>query len=31
MERANEDVVQEFLKLDELVVPGKDDGYSMYT
>jgi len=31
MERAHEDVVQEFLKLDELVVPGRDDGYSMYT
>lgn len=31
MERANEDVVQEFLKLDELIVPGRDDGYSMYT
>jgi phospholipid/cholesterol/gamma-HCH transport system ATP-binding protein len=31
MERANEEVVQEFLKLDELVVPGRDDGYSMYT
>jgi len=31
MERAQEDVVQEFLKLDELVVPGRDDGYSMYT
>jgi hypothetical protein len=24
-------VVQEFLKLDELVVPGRDDGYSAYT
>ncbi len=31
MERANEDIVQEFLKLDELVVPGRDDGYSVYT
>src|SRR3954454_6786707 len=31
MERAHEEVVQEFLKLDELVVPGRDDGYSMYT
>jgi phospholipid/cholesterol/gamma-HCH transport system ATP-binding protein len=31
MERAHADVVQEFLKLDELVVPGRDDGYSMYT
>src|SRR4051794_34960938 len=31
MERAQEEVVQEFLKLDELVVPGRDDGYSMYT
>ena len=31
MERANEEVVQEFLKLDELIVPGRDDGYSMYT
>ena len=31
MERANEEVVQEFLKLDELVVPGRDDGYSVYT
>ena len=31
MERASEEVVQEFLKLDELVVPGRDDGYSMYT
>src|SRR5882724_9948688 len=31
MERASEDVVQEFLKLDELIVPGKDDGYSAYT
>src|SRR5215813_15116208 len=31
MERANEDIVQEFLKLDELIVPGRDDGYSMYT
>src|SRR5947209_20325077 len=31
MERVNEEVVQEFLKLDELVVPGRDDGYSMYT
>jgi phospholipid/cholesterol/gamma-HCH transport system ATP-binding protein len=31
MERASEEVVQEFLKLDELIVPGKDDGYSAYT
>src|SRR5690242_425262 len=31
MERANEDVVQEFLKLDELIVPGRDDGYQAYT
>jgi ABC-type transporter Mla maintaining outer membrane lipid asymmetry ATPase subunit MlaF len=31
MERAGEDVVQEFLKLDELIVPGRDDGYSVYT
>src|SRR6476659_322638 len=31
MERAGEDVVQEFLKLDELIVPGRDDGYSAYT
>jgi phospholipid/cholesterol/gamma-HCH transport system ATP-binding protein len=31
MERSNEEVVQEFLKLDELIVPGKDDGYSTYT
>jgi phospholipid/cholesterol/gamma-HCH transport system ATP-binding protein len=31
MERAHEDIVQEFLKLDELIVPGRDDGYSMYT
>jgi ABC-type transporter Mla maintaining outer membrane lipid asymmetry ATPase subunit MlaF len=31
MERSNEEVVQEFLKLDELIVPGKDDGYSAYT
>ena len=31
MERANEEVVQEFLKLDELIVPGRDDGYQMYT
>src|ERR1700716_2582188 len=28
MERASEEVVQEFLKLDELIVPGRDDGYS---
>ena len=27
MERAPEEVVQEFLKLDELIVPGRDDGY----
>jgi phospholipid/cholesterol/gamma-HCH transport system ATP-binding protein len=31
MERAHEDIVQEFLKLDELIVPGRDDGYSVYT
>ena len=31
MERSNEDVVQEFLKLDELIVPGRDDGYQAYT
>jgi phospholipid/cholesterol/gamma-HCH transport system ATP-binding protein len=31
MERSNEEVVQEFLKLDELVVPGRDDSYSVYT
>jgi phospholipid/cholesterol/gamma-HCH transport system ATP-binding protein len=31
MERAHEEIVQEFLKLDELIVPGRDDGYSMYT
>jgi len=31
MERANEDVVQEFLRLDELIVPGRDDGYQAYT
>jgi hypothetical protein len=31
MERAEEEVVQEFLKLDELIVPGRDDGYSAYT
>src|SRR6201993_1498392 len=31
MERSNEEVVQEFLKLDELIVPGRDDGYSAYT
>src|SRR6267154_1641187 len=31
MERAGEEVVQEFLKLDELIVPGRDDGYSAYT
>src|ERR1700730_16057589 len=31
MERASEEVVQEFLKLDELIVPGRDDGYSAYT
>src|SRR6476660_2546640 len=31
MERANEEVGQEFLKLDELIVPGRDDGYAMYT
>jgi phospholipid/cholesterol/gamma-HCH transport system ATP-binding protein len=31
MERAHEEVVQEFLKLDELIVPGRDDGYSAYT
>ncbi|HEY2117343.1 MAG TPA: ATP-binding cassette domain-containing protein [Candidatus Angelobacter sp.] len=31
MERANEEVVQEFLKLDELIVPGRDDGYQAYT
>jgi phospholipid/cholesterol/gamma-HCH transport system ATP-binding protein len=31
MERAPEDIVQEFLKLDELIVPGRDDGYSVYT
>jgi phospholipid/cholesterol/gamma-HCH transport system ATP-binding protein len=30
MERANEEVVQEFLKLDELFVPGRDDGYSAH-
>jgi phospholipid/cholesterol/gamma-HCH transport system ATP-binding protein len=31
MERAQEEVVQEFLKLDELIVPGRDDGYQAYT
>src|SRR5437764_619399 len=31
MERSPEEVVQEFLKLDELIVPGRDDGYSAYT
>jgi phospholipid/cholesterol/gamma-HCH transport system ATP-binding protein len=31
MERSNEEVVQEFLKLDELFVPGRDDGYQAYT
>ncbi|HEY2232513.1 MAG TPA: ATP-binding cassette domain-containing protein [Candidatus Angelobacter sp.] len=31
MERSPEEVVQEFLKLDELVVPGRDDGYQAYT
>jgi hypothetical protein len=31
MDRAHEEIVQEFLKLDELIVPGRDDGYSMYT
>src|ERR1041385_7216732 len=31
LERSNEDVVQEFLKLDELIVPGRDDGYQAYT
>src|SRR5579884_2028542 len=31
MERSHEEVVQEFLKLDELIVPGRDDGYSAYT
>jgi phospholipid/cholesterol/gamma-HCH transport system ATP-binding protein len=31
MERSNEEVVQEFLKLDELIVPGRDDGYQAYT
>jgi len=31
MERATEEVVQEFLKLDELIVPGRDDGYQAYT
>jgi phospholipid/cholesterol/gamma-HCH transport system ATP-binding protein len=31
MERSSHEVVQEFLKLDELIVPGRDDGYSMYT
>src|ERR1700749_4351530 len=31
MEQSQEEVVQEFLKLDELIVPGRDDGYSAYT
>jgi phospholipid/cholesterol/gamma-HCH transport system ATP-binding protein len=31
MERSPEEVVQEFLNLDELIVPGRDDGYSAYT
>ena len=31
MERSSEEVVQEFLKLDELIVPGRDDGYQAYT
>src|SRR5579871_36509 len=31
MEQSDEEVVQEFLKLDELIVPGRDDGYSAYT
>jgi phospholipid/cholesterol/gamma-HCH transport system ATP-binding protein len=31
MERSPEEVVQEFLKLDELIVPGRDDGYQAYT
>jgi phospholipid/cholesterol/gamma-HCH transport system ATP-binding protein len=31
MERSAEEVVQEFLKLDELIVPGRDDGYQAYT
>ncbi len=31
MERDHADIVQEFLKLDELIVPGRDDSYSTYT
>src|SRR5215467_1951163 len=31
MERSGEEVVQEFLKLDELIVPGRDDQYQAYT
>jgi len=31
MERSPEEVVQEFLKLYELIVPGRDDGYQAYT
>src|SRR5689334_2778784 len=30
-QRSDNPVLQEFLKLDELVLPGRDDGYSMYT
>src|ERR1043165_7146833 len=30
-QRSDEDVVQEFLKLDELIVPGRDDGCQAYT
>src|SRR5436190_17851474 len=31
MERSQDPIVQEFLTLDELILPGKDDGYSAYT
>src|SRR5882762_1534157 len=31
MEKSPEPIVQEFLELDELIVPGRDDGYQAYT
>ena len=31
MVHSQDEIVQQFLKLDELVVPGKDDGYAIYT
>jgi len=31
MVHCQDETVQQFLRLDELVVPGRDDGYAIYT